>query len=172
MEFKHCPVIQIGDIFTRIDKNGKVWKAEVINRTEYFVDVKKTQPYQIKVYDEEPIKQRKFYNGEWHIKYVDGVFHYEEAEPTIERCMIHRYYEEVESDEIVKSIWGEYKKRVKVPTAKYYIDCKEDYSKHWKYDRPYEIVKYGDGVNEPEHKEKISSEEALELFYKYCEEGV
>ena len=85
--------------------------------------------------------------------------------------MIYRYYEEVESDEIVKGIWGEYKKRVKVPTAKYYIDCKEDYSKHWKYDRPYEIVKYGDGVNEPEHKEKISIEEALELFYKYCEGG-
>lgn len=166
MEFKNCPVIKIGDIFTRVDKNGKVWKAEVINRTEYFVDIKKIQPYQVRVCDEEPIKQKRFYNGEWHVKYVGGVFHYEEAEPTFERCMLHRKFEEIETEEIVNSIWGTYKKRVQVPTAKYYIDCKEDYSKHSKYDRPYELVKYGDGVKEPS-----DAEEGFKLFYEYCEEN-
>lgn len=169
--FKNCPVITIGDVFTRVDKNGKVWKAEIINRTEYFVDVKKTQPYQIKICDEEPIRQKKFYNGAWHFKDVGGVFHYEDAEPTFERCMIHRYYEEVETDEVVKGKLLDYNKRVKVPTAKYYIDCKEDYSKHWKYDRPYELIKYGDGVEEPEHIETTDAQEGFELFWKYCEEG-
>ena len=51
-QFKHCPVIEVGDVFTRVDRNGKRWTAEVINRTEYFVDVKKIQPYKIKVGDE------------------------------------------------------------------------------------------------------------------------
>ena len=164
--FKNCPIIEVGDVFTRIDKNGKVWKAEVINRTEYFVDVKKIQPYQIRICDEEPIRQKKFYNGAWHFKDVGGVFHYEDAEPTFERCMLHRYYEEVETEEEVKTIWGgTYKKTVKVPTAKYYIDCKEDHTRHYKYDRPYELVKYGDGVEASE-----DAEEGFELFYRYCEE--
>ena len=165
-QFKHCPIIEVGDVFTRVDRNGKTWTAEVINRTEYFVDVKKIQPYQVRICDEEPIRQKKFYNGAWHFKNVGGVFHYEDAEPTFERCMLHRHYEEVESDEDVKSIWGTYKKRIKVPTAKYYIDCKEDYTKHYKYDRPYELVKYGDGVE----RSNNDVEEALNMFYKYCEE--
>ena len=132
-KFKYCPVIEVGDIFTRVDRNGKIWKAEVINRTEYFVDVKKTQPYQVKVADEGERGQL-------------GFWHYEDAEPTIERCQIRRVYEEVEDGE-KDSIWGKIKKYKKVPTARYYIDCKEDYSKHWKYDRSYELIKYGDGAD-------------------------
>ena len=85
--------------------------------------------------------------------------------------MIHRYFEEVEGDEIVKGWFGEYRKKVKVPSAKYYIDCKEDYSKHWKYDRPYELVKYGDGAEKPKHIETTNAEEGFKLFYKYCEEN-
>ena len=84
--FKYYPVIEVGDVFTRMDRNGKIWKAEVVNRTEYFVDVKKTQPYQIKVADEGIAGQC-------------GCWHYEDAEPTTERCMLHRYYEEVEDGE-------------------------------------------------------------------------
>ena len=40
-----APKIQVGDVFERIDKNLKRWTAEVINRTDYFVDVLKTNPY-------------------------------------------------------------------------------------------------------------------------------
>lgn len=167
MKFENCPIIEVGDVFTRIDKNGKTWKAEVINRTEFYVDVKKTQPYKIRVFDEEPIRQKKFYNGEWHFKNIAEIFHYEDPEPTFERCMIYRRFEEVEGDEIVKGWFGEYRKKVQVPTAKYYICCKEDYSKFNKYDKTYELVKYGDGVKEPE-----DSEEGFKSFYKYCEEGI
>ena len=142
--FQHCPIIEIGDIFTRIDKNGKVWKAEVIDRTEYFVDVKKTQPYKIKVGDE------------WN-------WHYEDAEPTFERCMLYRHYEEVETDEVIKGIFGCYKKKIKSPTSRYYINCKEDYSKHSKYDRSYDLIKYS--------KESSDAEEGFKLFYNYCEEN-
>lgn len=166
--FNNCSIIEVGDVFKRVDKNGKVWTAEVINRTEYFVDVKKTQPYQVRVCDEEPIRQKRFYNGCNHIKEVGGVYHYEDAEPTIERCMLHRKFEEVEDgEEETRGLYGTYmkKKYRRVPTAKYYIDCKEDYSKHWKYDRPYELTKYGDGVEEAGDAEK-----GFELFYKYCEE--
>ncbi len=146
--YNNCSIIEVGDVFKRVDKNGKVWTAEVVNRTEHFVDVKKTQPYQRKVGDE--------YG-----------WHYEDAEPTFERCMLHRKFEEVECGESEKIgfkgtfISKDYKR---VPTAKYYIDCKEDYSKHWKYDRPYELTKYGDGV-----EEAGDAEEGFDLFYKYCE---
>jgi len=128
--FEYAPDIKVGDVFTRIDKNGKVWKAEVINRTEYFVDVKKTQQYQIKVCDVEPIRQRRFYNSTWHSKDVGGVFHYEDAEPTSERAQINIEYEEYETGEIEESIWGTYKKTAKRPTGKYFIAIKEDYSKY------------------------------------------
>ena len=40
-----APKIQVGDVFERIDKNLKTWTAEVVNRTDYFVDVLKTNPY-------------------------------------------------------------------------------------------------------------------------------
>ena len=38
-----------------------MWEAKVVNRTEYFVDVEKNSPYQIKIYDEEPIYKKVFY---------------------------------------------------------------------------------------------------------------
>lgn len=151
-KFNYYPVIEVGDIFKRVDKNGKVWTAEVVNRTEYFVDVKKTHPYKIKVADNE---------FSWH---------YEEAEPTFERCQIHRRYEEIEDGETeADGIWGKYAKKLfkKVPTAYYWIDIKEDYSAHYRYDRTYVLKKYGNGVE----KSKETCEEALNKFYKYCEEN-
>lgn len=155
--FEYCPIIEVGDVFTRVDKNGKIWKAEVINRTEYFVDVKKTQPYQIKVADEGERGQL-------------GFWHWEDAEPTFERCMLHRHYEEVEDgEEETRGLYGTYmkKKYKRVPTAKYYLDCKEEYSKHFKYDRPYELVKYGDGVEESVEPAEIG----FKKFWNYCETG-
>ena len=152
-KFKYCPVIEVGDTFTRIDKNGKVWKAEVVRRTECFVDVKKTQPYQIKVLDD---------NG--------FTWHYEDAEPTFERCEIHRHYEEIEDGETeADGIWGKYAKKLfkKVPTAFYWIAIKENYSAHSKYDRTYKLKKYGDGVEES----KETCKDEFNLFYKYCEEN-
>lgn len=125
-KFNYCPVIEVGDIFTRKDKNGKVWTAEVVNRTEYFVDVKKIQPYKIKVGDE-------------------FGWHYEEAEPTFERCEIYRQYEIVEDGETpADGIWGKYVKKLfkKIPTGRYYINCKEIYSSHYKYDRIYVLTKH------------------------------
>lgn len=139
--YKYADDIKIGDVFTRVDRNGKVWKAEIINRTEYFVDVKKIQPYQIKVCDEAPIRQKKFYNGAWHFKDVGGVFHYEDAEPTFERAQINIEYEEYETGEVEESIWGTYKKTAKRPTGKYFIAIKEDYSKASQYDKLYFIDK-------------------------------
>ena len=29
-----APEIKVGDVFTRTDRNGKIWTAEVINRTD------------------------------------------------------------------------------------------------------------------------------------------
>lgn len=149
-QFKHCPVIEVGDVFTRVDRNSNRWTAEVINRTEYFVDVKKMQPYKVKVGNE-------------------FGYRYEDPTPTYERCMIHRIYEEIEDgEELVQGFHGLYTRKSfkRVPTAKYVLDCKEDYSKHWKYDRPYELIKYGDGVE----RSNEDIEEAFNLFYKYCEE--
>ncbi len=151
-KFNYYPVIEVGDIFKRVDKNGKVWTAEVINRTEYFVDVKKTQPYKIKVADNE---------FSWH---------YEEAEPTFERCQIHRHYEEIEDGKTeADGIWGKYAKKLfkRVPTAYYWIDIKEDYSAHYRYDRTYALKKYGDGAE----KSKEICEEELDKFYKCCEKN-
>lgn len=68
--FEFAPDVKIGDVFTRIDRNGKVWAATVVKRTEYFVDVEKKQPYKIWLSDGEKLEQV-------------------EAEPTFERCAIH-----------------------------------------------------------------------------------
>ena len=88
MKFNNCSVIEVGDVFTRIDRNGKVWKAEVINRTEYFVDVKKIQPYKRKVVDD-CFTTSKYYGGQKHVR-TQYLTHEEHAEPTFERCIIHR----------------------------------------------------------------------------------
>lgn len=155
MKFNYCSVIEVGDTFTRIDKNKKVWIARVISRTEYFVDVEKIQPYQIKVS-----------NSDESSKY--GCCHYEDAKPTIERCMLHRHYEEVECGESEKEgLFGKYtsKDYKKVPTALYYIDCKETWSAHSKYDRTYKLIKYGDGIEE--NPETIS--DSINKWFNYCE---
>lgn len=147
MQFKHCPIIEIGDIFTRIDKNGKTWKAEIINRTEYYVDVKKYMPYKAKVGDE--------YG-----------YHYEDAPVTIERAMLYRVYEPVENGtEIITDFFGNKIERPKierVPTARYHIQLKEDFTKHRKYDRDYYLIKY--------EKQTSSAEEGFQTFYNYIEE--
>ena len=159
-EFKFAPEIKIGTVFTRIDKNGKVWKAEVINRTEYFVDVKKTQPYQIKICDSEPIRQKKFYNNEWHFKDVGGLFHYEDAKPTFERAEIIEEYVEETTNEIEEDIWGTHRKTRRVKTNNYFLKLKEEYSKYSQYDKLYKYtVPF---KNNP-------AEEGFDVFYKYCE---
>ena len=152
-KFNYCPIIEIGDIFTRIDRNGKIWKAEVINRTEYFVDVKKTQPYQIKVADDGERGQL-------------GFWHYEDAPATFERCRLYRHYTQIEDGE-KDSLWGKIKNYKEVATAIYYIDCKEVYSKYYNWDKCYKLKKYGDGVEE--NTEPI--EETLNKFFNYCEGG-
>ena len=139
--FKYAPEIKVGDVFTRVDKNGKVWKAEVINRTEYFVDVKKTQPYQVRVCDEEPFRQKRFYDGCNYIKEVGGVYHYEDAEPTFERAQINIDYEEYETGRMKKGLFGEYPETAKRQTGKFFIAIKEEYSKSNQYDKIYSIRK-------------------------------
>ena len=124
--FKFAPEVKVGTIFTRVDKNGKVWTAEVIDRTEYFVDVKKTQPYQIKVANDDISGQL-------------GCWHYEDAKPTYERAQINEVYHEEETDEVVKSIWGTSYKKVKVKENKYTIHLKEEYSKYNQYDKVYQF---------------------------------
>lgn len=157
-KFNYCPIIEIGDVFTRRDQNGKIWKAEVINRTEYFVDVKKTQPYQIKVANEG-------FAGQC------GCWHYEDAPDTFERCMLHRQHEEVEIGESEKQgLFGTYisKDYKRVPTPFYYIDCKEVYSKSYKWDKPYTLRKYGDGVEEPTIE---PIDKTLDRLHNYFETG-
>ena len=154
-KFKYCPVIEIGDVFTRIDRNGKVWEAKVINRTEYFVDIKKTQPYKIKVADDG-------------IRGQLGCWHWEDTEPTTERCMITRKYEEIEDGKVEETgLYGKYMKKIykKVPTPYYFIEVKEDYSKHSKYDRTYKLKKYGDGCEE--NKETV--EKSLDKWFNFCD---
>ena len=145
--FNHCSIIQVGDIFTRTDRNGKVWKAEVINRTEYFVDVKKYTPYKVKIGDE--------YGWRW-----------QEAPPTIERAELYRVYEPVENGtETIVDFFGnkiERPKIEKVATAKYHIRLKEDYSKHSKYDRDYYLIKYDNHT--------VSCDEAFKIFYDFMKE--
>lgn len=124
--------IKVGDVFTRIDKNGKIWEAKVIHRTEYFVDVEKTQPYQIKVL-----------NTNISGKY--GCYHYEDAPKDYERCEILQDKEYVcvgkrkslslfGNEELVDDMqW--------IPTGNYSISVKEIYSKHSKYDKTYRLIK-------------------------------
>ena len=142
--FKFAPEVKVGTIFKRIDRNGKVWEAKVINRTEYFVDVEKTQPYQIKVGDE------------WG-------WHYEDAAPTYERAEIKENYDYIETGETEKTIWGNIPKKKKVKLNYYSLHLKEDYSRSWKYDKTY-CFQYKDAATE-------DAKIGLDLFYKYCEEN-
>lgn len=118
-----CSIIEVGDVFTRVDKNGTVWKAEVINRTDCFVDVKKYHPYEV-----------RFQVNEW--KTEKRI-----PEPTTERCMLHRVVDIVETGNVKTFGKLTYKETKQVPTNKYYIELKEDYSKSSKYDKTYTLVK-------------------------------
>ena len=157
-KFDYCPVIEIGDIFERIDRNGKIWKAKVINRTEYFVDVEKTQPYQIKVANND-------FSGQC------GAWHYEDAEPVIERCQLYQKFVDIDDgvEEVTDFLGKRFKKikTKKVPTASYFILVKETYSAHNKYDTKYELVKY----SEEEKAKMRPAQEGFDLFYNYCEEN-
>ena len=124
-----APEIKVGDVFTRIDRNGKTWTAEVINRTDCFVDVKKTQPYQIRVL-----------NNDESGKY--GCCHYEDPAPTYERAMINEEKVQVETGKMIKGLFGDYPETKYVGTGKYFIDIKEEYSKSYEYDKSYVLTKY------------------------------
>lgn len=123
--FKYAPDIKVGDVFTRIDRNGTIWKAEVVNRTELFVDVKKYDPY-----------ERKFQTGFYEWEYEKKI-----PEPTFERAQINIEYEEYETGRMKKGWFGEYPETAKRPTGKYFIAIKEDYSKASQYDKLYFIDK-------------------------------
>ena len=128
MSYNYAPEIKVGDVFTRIDKNGTEWRAEVVSRTEYFVDVKKYHPYEI-----------KFQTGWYECEYEKRI-----PEPTIERTKINIEYEEYETGNMKKSIWGEYPEKAKRQTGKFFIAIKEDYSKYPQYDKLYFIDKGSD----------------------------
>lgn len=45
-KYKYAPEIKVGSIFDRFDMNGKRWIAEVVKRTEYYVNVEVKSPYE------------------------------------------------------------------------------------------------------------------------------
>lgn len=124
-----APMIQVGDVFERIDKNLKIWTAEVINRTDYFVDVKKTNPY----------------NGN----------------QTIERASIIVLYEDVKTGNVLKEngLYGEelIEETKKVETNVYAINLVDNAKG---YDKLYKCDK---------RRSTGSVDEALKLFYNFCE---
>lgn len=124
-----APMIQVGDVFERIDKNLKTWTAKVINRTDYFVDVKKTNPY----------------NGN----------------QTTERASIIVLYEDVKTGNVLKEngLYGEelIEETKKVETNVYAINLVDNVKG---YDKLYKCDK---------RKSNSSVDEALKLFYNFCE---
>lgn len=124
--------VKVGDVFTRTDKNGKIWEAKVINRTEYFVDVEKTHPYQIKVANED-------ISGQF------GCWHYEDAPKTYERCEIIpiKEYVCVGKRKSLSLFGGEHlvDDMQWIPTGDYAINVKEDFSKYPQYDKTYKLIK-------------------------------
>lgn len=119
--YKIAPEVKVGDTFTRIDKNGTVWIAKVINRTSCFVDVLKYHPYEV-----------KFATGYYAWEYETRI-----PEPTKERARINVETKSVETGEMCRGIFGEYPKTKIVPTGNYFITIKEDYSKYPEYDKVY-----------------------------------
>ena len=148
VEFKFAPEIKVGDVFTRIDKNGRVWEAKVINRTEYFVDVEKITPYKIKVANDD-------------MTACLGCWHWEDPKPTHERAEIHEEWIEIETGEFKETIWGKSPVRKKVKTFNYHIYLKENYSKYPYFDKPYTISK---------STKSESTKEIIKNFYKLSEE--
>ena len=137
INFDFAPNVKIGSVFSRIDRNGKKWIAEVINRTEYFVDVKKIQPYKRKIVDDF-FTTTKYYGGQKHTR-THCLTHEEDAEPTFERAQIIEEYTEIETGEIGENIWGKYAVKKRVPSGKFYIKVKEEYSKFSNYDKVYSL---------------------------------
>lgn len=129
--FSYCPAVEVGDVFTRIDRNGKVWTAEVLERTEKFVKVKKTQPYQVKVLDSG--------NGG-----KLGFWHYENPEPTIERCQLKRERKIVKTGKKKQTMWGIFDEQIEVDDDKYSIYVYEENSKYPNYKKQYFLQKAED----------------------------
>lgn len=138
ISFDFAPNVKIGSVFSRIDRNGKKWIAEVVSRSEYFVDVKKIQPYKRRVVDDS-FTTSKFYGGAKRKKSY-YLSHEEDAEPTFERAQICEDWKEIDTGEIDFDLYGEpmpVKKRV--PSGKFYIKIKEEYSKFSNYDKVYSL---------------------------------
>lgn len=127
MNYKYAPNIKIGDVFVRIDKNGKEWTAEVIDRTDYYVDLKKIMPYKIKIANTD-------ISGDF------GCYHYEDAPITYERAIIHEVMKLCPTGRVVPSIWNESgfadEKELR-GTGEYFVEIKEPYTKSKKYDKRY-----------------------------------
>lgn len=123
--FNYAPEVKVGDVFTRTDKNGTVWRAEVINRTEYFVDVKKFHPYEV-----------KFSTGWYEWDYEKRI-----PEPTVERAQLYIERKTVPTGRMKKGFFKEYPETEEVPTGRFFIGIKEDYGKHSQYDKIYYLEK-------------------------------
>lgn len=124
-DFNNAPEIKVGSVFYRVDRNGKEWTATVINRTEFFVDVEKRQPYQIRVSDG--------YGKRW----------YEDAPAITERCAIVPEEEEVPTGEMRPfGLFGGLIPAMKrVCTGEYFIRVKEVYSRFPDRDKWYKLKK-------------------------------
>lgn len=123
-EFNNAPEIKVGSVFYRVDRNGKEWTATVINRTEFFVDVEKRQPYQIRVSDG--------YGKSW----------YEDAPAIIERCEIIAGTEEMPTGEMKRGLFGGlFPVMKKVFTGEFFIKVKEVYSRFPNLDKLYKLNK-------------------------------
>lgn len=130
-KFNYCPAVEVGDVFTRIDRNGRAWTAEVLERTEKFVKVKKTQPYQIKVLD-------RGAGGRF------GFWHYENPEPTIERCQLKRERKIVKTGKKKQTMWGIFDEQIEVDDDRYSIYVYEENSKYPNYKKQYFLQKAED----------------------------
>lgn len=124
-KFNFAPEIKVGSIFKRIDKNGGVWTAEVIERTEYYVKVKKNSPYKIKVANND-------FSG------CLGCWHYEETPETYETAKINEIFDYRTKETDRPSIWGGFEyETIKIKKNSYSIFIKEPYSKWNNYDKTY-----------------------------------
>jgi len=113
-------MIKIGDVFSRIDKNGNEWIATVTKVTDYFVDVEKKRPYPIKCYDDE--------KG---VYYKDAISH--------ERAMVRYEEEEIITDEVVDSCFGKHFKTITRETGRVFIELVDNFSSN-KYANTYNKV--------------------------------
>ena len=119
-----APEVKIGDIFSRIDKNGNEWIAEVINRTDCFVDVKKYCPYKVKVANSD-------ISGQF------GCYHWEDSEPVTERSLINKEIIPIKTGKMARNIFGKEVEEVQyLSSGKCFIMLKD-----YKNDNPYYLKK-------------------------------